>query len=88
MSSEVYVPAVGDVVRMQLWSPVDAPKAIPYGPPRIMIVKGITEDYNGTGLTRYWTADVKHPNDEWAQSWSESDWTDLEPVADELGMLF
>lgn len=82
-----YMPAVGDLVRHTMWSPfTDPPKTVPYGEPRIMIVKGIYE--HDRGVTRYLLADPDRPNDESRYSWTESDWADVEPVAEEMGRLF
>lgn len=84
-----YTPSVGDLVSVQLWNPqTTEPKTAKYGPPRIRLIKGIDPDYQGRGLVRYWYADPKRPNDEASMGWSESDWTDVEPAAEELGMLF
>lgn len=40
------------------------------------------------GITRYWLANPDRPNDESHYSWTESDWADVEPAAEELGRLF
>ena len=85
-----YVPNVGDIVRLQLWSPTDAPqREVKYGAPRIMLLRGIFENHRGKqGITRYWLANPKRTNDEGQMSWCESDWADLEHCPEEMGTLF
>lgn len=85
-----YLPIVGDLVRHTMWQPFsEKPKTVPHGEPRIMLVLGVTENYQGEqGLTRYWLADPSRPNDGSRFSWTESDWADVEPAAEELGRLF
>lgn len=85
-----YQPAIGDLVRHTIWEPfTDPPKTNLYKPARNMLVRGVTENYDGRqGLTRYWLANPDRPNDESHYSWTESDWADVEPAAEELGRLF
>lgn len=85
----VYVPVAGDLVRHTMWQPfTDEPKTVPYGEPRIMLVRGVVENYGQEGITRYWLASPNRPNDESRYSWTESDWADVEPAAEESGRLF
>ena len=85
-----YLPAVGDLVRHTIYQPMDAqPKSRIYKPAKIMLVRGVVEDYEGRqGITRYWFANPDRPNDESHYSWTESDWADVEPAAEDLGRLF
>lgn len=80
---------VGDLVWQQMWSPqTPEPKTIKYGPRRLMKLAGIIENHEGGGTTRWWLVDPDRPNDESRMSWVESDWCDLEPAHEDLGMLF
>lgn len=79
---------VGGLYWMQLWSPVHEPKTIKYGPRKIMKLAGIVLNWTPNGDTRWWLVDPARPNDESKMSWVESDWCDLEPAAEDLGMLF
>ena len=85
-----YLPAVGDLVRHTIYSPMTTdPKTRIYKPAHIMLVRGVIEDYEGRqGITRYWLADPDRPNDEAHYSWTESDWADVESAAEDLGRLF
>ncbi|UXN30983.1 hypothetical protein [Glutamicibacter sp. M10] len=83
------MPAVGDLVKHTVYQPDAEPKTQIYKPTTIMLVRGVTENYRGVqDLTRYWLADPRRPNDESRFSWTESDWADVEPAAEELGRLF
>jgi len=88
MSAEV--PAVGSLVWQQMYSPMQpCDKSQTYGPRRLMQLQGVHENHEGReGITRYWLVDPERPNDHSCMSWCESDWCDLEPAAEDSGMLF
>lgn len=85
----VFVPRVGDLVRHTIYEPfTEIPKSKIYRPARIMLVRGVIENYEGRGVTRYHMADPERPNDESRFSYTESDWCDVESIAEEMGRLF
>ena len=79
---------VGTLYWQQMWSPMaeHEPKTIKYGPRRLMKLAGIVPNWNGA--TRWWLVDPERPNDQSRMSWVESDWCDLEPAHEDMGMLF
>lgn len=79
---------IGDLVWQQMWQPFEPMKTHKYGPRRLMKLAGIVPDRNGPGIDRWWLVDPDRPNDESRMSWVESDWCDLEPASEDLGMLF
>ena len=81
---------VGTLYWQQMWSPMaeHPPKTIKYGPRRLMKLAGIVPNWTPDGATRWWLVDPQRPNDQSKMSWVESDWCDLEPAAEDMGMLF